>query len=239
MTTPYIIAECGINWNGQIKVALQQCNAAKDAGADCIKFQLYDPIKLLGEDHPKISQILPSQLSFQQAMYLRDYIQVLKCDVLFSVFDLYRLDWINLMGLDTVKFGCRSWEDDILIEAAFKSKFIKTIYQSVPYSKDTDDRIEKRKYLTGLTGVKYHLFHCIPEYPTPLEKADAHLLEFNGVFEGYSDHTEGISNCVVAASRGAKYIEKHFTTSRALGGPDQVVSAEPNEFKTMVERVKG
>ncbi len=222
-----IIAEIGINHNGNINLAHELIRQAKLCGADIAKFQFYDPDKIFGPkgtypDKKNYEFALSVQFNFAQAKVLKRWSDEEGIEFMASVFDLERFGWIESLGVRRHKIASRSVQDKELCREILKTgkeTFISLGFwkgKGVPY-KDKNAR-----YL-----------YCVPKYPC--EYSDIELpASFAGLpYQGFSDHTIGIEMSLIAVARGANIIEKHFTLNKGLVGPDHVCSMTPQELSDL------
>jgi sialic acid synthase SpsE len=233
-----IIAEIGINHNGSLHLGHELIRQARIAGADIAKFQFYDPYKIFGPNgsHPdpaNLAQALTVQFNADQAAQLKRWCDEEGIEFMASVFDLERFEWVHALGMRRYKIASRAVENTPLCDrilATGHETFISLGFWtggSVPFAHPN------ARYL-----------YCVPKYPCPIE--DIHLpASFAGsVYAGFSDHAIGIEASLVAAARGARVIEKHFTLNKGLAGPDHICSATPEEladlvkYARMMERVR-
>lgn len=224
-----IIAEAGINHNRDMNKAVALIDAAKDAGADVVKFQLE-----VGGDYCP---------SFEQMRHLYLYCKGWKIRFACTAFDMASLEFLlEHTELDFVKIASKSLNTKLLRAAGKSGKpvILSTGAMGLP---DVEHSIE------AITGGQYHeqninlmLLHCVSAYPAPYEQAN--LLAINTLRKhfllpvGFSDHSLGIELPVAAVGLGACAIEKHLTLDRALPGPDHVCSLNPEEFKQMVKAIR-
>ena len=249
-----IIAEAGVNHNGSIEIAKKMVDAAKDAGADYIKFQTFHAHSLVtsnceAADYQKENTGWSSQkellkkleLSYNDFKDLKDYCDKKNIGFLSTPFDEESIDFIASLNPDFMKVPSGE-----LTDLPFLRKIASTgIPVIISTGMATPDEIAKalkpfQKAAYGSQDIV--LLHCTTQYPTPME--DVNLLAMKTVSEnfghqsGYSDHTIGIEIPIAAATLGAKIIEKHFTLDRNMEGPDHKASLEPHELKTMVSAIK-
>ena len=231
----YVIAEAGINHQGNIVTAKRLIDAAAEVGADCIQFQAYNPDELVGVDN-KTRQIL------QKCWLSGDALSVLAryrndIDFLCSAFDLGSLDLLKKLELDTIKIPSGQMVNHpFLIAASYRFRNIIASTGMCNF-----EEISEAAKILSSKGNNLTLLHCNSAYPTPME--DVNLRAMNtlrafGVPVGLSDHTLGIEIPIAAVAMGAEIIEKHFTLDRNMEGPDQKMSVEPNEFKAMVSAIR-
>jgi len=251
-----IIAEAGVNHNGDISLAKKLIAAAADAGADLVKFQTFTAKNLVSASAPKAeyqkktTESSESQLEMIQKLELsREGHAVLieECRVngigFFSTaFDYQSFDLLMELGcLEQVKIP--SGELTNLPLLRYMSRFGKPLLLSTGMANLGE--IEAAIEAIEVAGTPRHLItvlHCTTEYPTPMEEVNLRAMvamkKAFGVNTGYSDHTPGIVIPVAAVELGATIIEKHFTLDRNLPGPDHKASLEPYELKAMVDGIR-
>jgi N-acetylneuraminate synthase/N,N'-diacetyllegionaminate synthase len=222
-----IIAEIGINHNGNIHLAHELIRQAKICGADVAKFQFYDPEKIFGPngtypDKKNYEFALTVQFNYEQAKVLKKWCDEEGIEFMASVFDIERLEWAESLKVKRHKIASRAVQDKELCNKIFKTK--KEAFISLGFwdKKETPYKYERAKYL-----------YCVPKYPCAPEELKLPTSFLNSVYQGFSDHTMGIEAVLVAVSRGATVIEKHFTLSKGLVGPDHVCSMTPKELKDL------
>jgi N-acetylneuraminate synthase/N,N'-diacetyllegionaminate synthase len=224
-----VIAEIGINHNGNIQLAHEMIRQARIAGADIAKFQFYDPYKIFGPQgsHPNaeaLAQALTVQFGFEDAKRLKGWCDEEGIEFMASVFDLERFEWTRALGVTRHKIASRAAQNEELCRRIFatgQDVFISIGFwdrPGVPYTEPN------ARYL-----------YCVPKYPC--EYSDIHLpASFtDSVYQGFSDHTIGIEASLVAIGRGARIIEKHFTLNKGLPGPDHVCSLTPDELTALCQ----
>lgn len=219
-----IIAEIGINHNGNLNLAHELIRQAKLAGADVAKFQFYDPYKLFGPEgsHPdpaNLEHALAVTFGFEEACRLRDWCDEETIEFAASVFDLERFEWMEQLGVKRHKIASRAVRDIDLCQrilATGKETLVSLgMWQGdgVPYA---------------APNVRY--LYCVAKYPCEYSDIRLPLSFRDSMYEGFSDHTIGIEASLVAVARGASIIEKHFTLNKGLSGPDHVCSVTPSEL---------
>lgn len=250
-----IIAEAGVNHNGDFELACRLADAAKAAGADIVKFQTGVPEKVIstfaeqaeyqtantGRKESQLDMVRRIMLPASDFRPLRDYCRRIGIEFLSTPFDLDSIDTLRPLEMDAVKVP--SGEITNLPYLRKIAGMGLPVIMSTGMSRlgEVDDALE---VLTG-AGVplsEITLLHCNTEYPTPYEdvnlRAMQTLRDAFGVKVGYSDHTRGIEVPVAAVALGASVIEKHFTLDRNMEGPDHKASLEPAELKQMVESIR-
>lgn len=251
-----IIAEAGVNHNGDIGLAKKLIAAAAAAGADLVKFQTFSAKNLVSssaqkaEYQKKTTESSESQLEMIQKLELsrEDHaVLIQECSAhgigFFSTaFDFQSFDLLMELGcLEQIKIP--SGELTNLPLLRYMSRFGKPLLLSTGMANLGE--IEAAIEAVEAAGTPRHLItvlHCTTEYPTPMEdvnlRAMVAMKKAFGVSTGYSDHTAGIEIPLAAAALGATVIEKHFTLDRNLPGPDHKASLEPHELKAMVEGIR-
>jgi len=210
-----IIAECGQNHMGDMELAEDLIDAARDNGADLVKFQLYDSVKLYGEKQKQ-------ELTMEQAGKLMNYGNEIGIEVFFSVFDTERVKWCEQLGVHRYKVAYSCRRDNVLLDAIAKTGQPCIISTSVHMNHyDLCGDIKQTKWL-----------YCIPKYPTIFADIGLKNVSFDHI-NGFSDHTVGIEASMVALSRGAQIIEKHFRLECNPSSPDYLHSITPSELKRL------
>lgn len=245
-----IIAEAGVNHNGNLENAFKLIEAASEAGADYVKFQTFKTELCISKNAPladyqkkgpsKVdSQFdLVKKLELSEDMHLKLVEKCKQCNIKFlsTGFDLPSLRFLNSLGMDFYKVP--SGEITNLPYLREIAKFQSSVVLSTGMA--TLDEIKQA--MEVLAGLNITVLHCNTEYPTPMEdvnlKAMLTIQNTLNVNVGYSDHTLGIEIPVAAVALGAKVIEKHFTLDKKMEGPDHKASLEPHELKAMVKAIR-
>ncbi|WP_423818740.1 N-acetylneuraminate synthase [Salinimicrobium sp. TIG7-5_MAKvit] len=250
-----IIAEAGVNHNGDIQTAKKLIDAAADAGADYVKFQTFKAGEMVtkvakragyqdSNTSNKDSQYeMLKKLELSQEMHLEliNYCNSRSIKFLSTAFDLGSLKFLNDIGINLFKIP--SGEITNLPYLRKIASFNKKIVMSTGMANMDEIKaafevlIENRVHANDIT-----ILHCNTEYPTPMKdvnlKAMLHIKKELNTKIGYSDHTLGIEVPIAAVALGAEVIEKHFTLDRNLPGPDHKASLQPNELKAMVTSIR-
>lgn len=249
-----IIAEAGVNHNGDMAVARGLIDAAATAGVDYVKFQTFKTENLVSCNAPtaeyqqkatnetsQFAMLKRLELSRQQHLELIDYCHKKGVKFLSTAFDLDSIDMLAELNLDFWKIP--SGEITNYPYLAKIASFGQPIVMSTGMC-DTQDILNALDvlYSHGATPENVTLLHCNTQYPTPMcdvnLKAMTTLADTFGVAVGYSDHTQGIEIPIAASALGAIVIEKHFTLDRNMEGPDHKASLEPDELKAMVTAIR-
>lgn len=246
-----IIAEAGGNHNGSLKKAFKLVDIAKNAGADYVKFQTFKANTLVSVNAPKANyqkknvkgeshyeMIKKLEMSYDMHLKLIKYCEKKKIKFLSSPFCIDSFNMLNKFRLDFIKIP--SGEITNLPYLKHISNFKVNIILSTGMS--TIKEIKNALKILDRKKRKIILLHCNTEYPTPLKdinlNAMSHLRQEFKVDVGYSDHSLGIQVPIIATSIGAKVIEKHFTISKKMKGPDHTASLEPQELSAMVKAIR-
>lgn len=250
-----IIAEAGVNHNGDIELAKQLIAAASAAGADIVKFQTFKAGSLVTKSAEKASyqKGTTDASESQYAMVRKLELSQADHEVLIeecrrhgigffsTAFDTDSFDMLVEMGLDQVKIP--SGELTNLPLLRYMTRLGMPVMLSTGMA--TLGEIEAALEAIEQAGTPRQLvtvLHCTTEYPAPMVdvnlRAMVSMKAALGVEVGYSDHTPGIEIPVAAVALGARVIEKHFTLDRTMPGPDHQASLEPHELKAMVDAIR-
>lgn len=247
-----IIAEAGVNHNGDINIAKELVREAKRCGADIVKFQTFIPEKLasrhavmadyqkknLGFDEPQDAMLGRLTLKQEEYVLLADYCREIGMRFLSTPFEVESMRFLDgLQDIWKIPSG-EIANYPYLVEIA---KTGKDIILSTGMS--TLQEVEDALTVLRRNGAgKITLLHCTTNYPTPYEdvnlKAMQTMKDAFGLEAGYSDHTQGIEVPIAAVALGAAVIEKHFTLDRTMEGPDHKASLEPDELEAMVKAIR-
>ena len=246
---PFIISELGINHSGSLKIAKKMVDLSLKNGADAIKNQTHILDKEMVADAKNIKPsnanesiydvIKKNYLKFEDEIKLKQYVEKKKSIYISTPFSIEAAIKLNDLKVKIFKIGSGECNNYPLIEkiAKFKKPIIlstgmndlKSIEQSVKI-------LEKNK-------TPYSLLHCTSEYPVKyknikIDQINLLKKKFPQALIGYSDHSLGIIPSIIAMSKGACIIEKHFTDTKNRKGPDIICSMDPDELKTLSEAAK-
>jgi len=256
MNKVIIIAEAGVNHNGDIELAKKLVDIAVEAGVDYVKFQTFKSESLVSKFAEKASyqientkdafesqlQMLKKlELSNSQHFELVQYCNNKNISFFSTAFDLESLIFLKELGLNIVKIPSGEITNlPYLRKAAslFKEVIISTGMSSMVEIEEALDVF----FQAGIKKNDITILHCNTEYPTPMSDVNLNAMltiqKMFGVKVGYSDHTLGIEVPIAAVAMGGTMIEKHFTLDKSLPGPDQLASLEPDELKNMVYSIR-
>ena len=250
-----IIAEAGVNHNGDLELARQLIDAAAEAGADLVKFQTFNADRLATRSAPKAdyqTQTTDAKESQHEMLRRLELTAGMHKELIahcaarnigfFSTgFDIESVDLLVSLGQDHFKIP--SGEITNLpylrhIGRLGKAVILSTGMASMGEIEAAIDLLEQ----AGTSRANITVLHCTTEYPTPMAEVNLRAMQSIhaafGVAVGYSDHTPGIEVAIAAVAMGACIIEKHFTLDRNLPGPDHKASLEPEELKAMVAAIR-
>jgi N,N'-diacetyllegionaminate synthase len=250
-----VIAEAGVNHNGELSLAKRLIDVAAEAGADMVKFQTFSADRLVTVSAGKAEyQSHTTEASETQHAMLRrlelsagmhheliEHCRLRRIEFFSTGFDTQSVDFLAQLGF--TRFKIPSGEITNLPYLRHVGSFGKPIILSTGMATLGDieaalDALER----AGARRDQITVLHCNTEYPTPMVDVNLRAMltigEAFGVAVGYSDHTLGIEVPIAAVALGATVIEKHFTLDRTLPGPDHQASLEPNELLAMVRAIR-
>ncbi len=248
-----IIAEAGVNHNGSLEIAKRLIDEAKDAGADCIKFQTFRSENLVSKraekagyqkrntsaDETQLEMLRKLELSCEDFHKLNDYCKKVQIEFLSTAFDLESVDFLYDLGMGVWKIP--SGEITNLPYLLHISKMKKKVILSTGMC-ETKEIEAAVNVLRGHGTHDITLLHCTTEYPVPYEDVNLNAMtSMRHQFQlpvGYSDHTQGVEVAIAAAALGASIIEKHFTLDQRMEGPDHQASLEPTQLKAMISSIR-
>jgi N-acetylneuraminate synthase/N,N'-diacetyllegionaminate synthase len=250
-----IIAEAGVNHNGNREQAARLINVAANAGADFVKFQTFNVDKITSKkagkadyqknignkDDSQYDMLKDLELSDEDHRFLVKKCEEYDIQFLSTAFDIDSIELLDALGLPFFKSPSGEITNYPYLRALGEKGKPVVLSTGMATMEEVKEAIGVLTEF-GLTKQQITVLHCNTEYPTPME--DVNLKAMNtiekelGVDVGYSDHTLGIEIPIAAVARGAKVIEKHFTLDRELPGPDHRASLEPDELNKMVEAIR-
>ncbi len=216
-----IIAEIGQNHNGDMVLAKELIHAAKESGADIAKFQLFDALKTFEKkNNPWFEYNCKTQLSQENLVTLNEECKKADIEFMSSVFNFELINWLEELNVERYKVASRSINDNKLIKTLLELN--KPLIISLGHWK-------KKDFPVFSSNKKISYLYCVSKYPTELDELHLSEVDFSK-YDGFSDHTIGVNASIIALSRGAKIIEKHFTLDKNLFGPDHSCSMLPEEL---------
>ena len=248
-----IIAEAGVNHNGDVNLAFKLCDAAKASGADIVKFQTWKTEALItqnvaqaqyqmentGLQESQFDMLKKLELTQKEFRQVKEY-----CDSIGIIFastadELESLDFLISIGIPFIKIGSGDM-GNIPFLRHIGAKNI-PIIMSTGMSTLSDIELSLQTLKEG-GATDITLLHCTTNYPCAYENVNLRAMQtLQDTFQlpvGYSDHTLGNTVAVAAVAMGAQVIEKHFTLDRNMDGPDHKASSTPEEFKKLVHAIR-
>lgn len=249
----YIIAEAGVNHNGNVEIAKKLVDAAVAAKADAVKFQTFSTEKTIKKDAimakyqienikqktTQFEMLKKLELSYKEFKELKEYCESKSIEFLSTPFDLDSVDFLDSIGVNFFKVGSGEIINYPLLKKVVEKG--KPVILSTGMS--TLGEIEGAvNFLQSNGVVELKLMHCTSNYPPKTENINLNaittLQKAFGLEVGYSDHSLGIYMPIAAVALGATVIEKHLTLDNNMEGPDHIASLNPNEFKEMVKNIR-
>jgi N-acetylneuraminate synthase len=249
----FVIAEAGVNHNGDLKLARALIDVAVEAGADAVKFQTFQADRLVIPEAPKAEYQLRTtgdsesqfemlrrlELSADAQCELQSYCHERGIVFLSTPFDDVAVDLLDKLGVPAFKISSGDLTNSPLLEyVASKGK---PVILSTGMS-ELSELIEAVSVLNTAGCENPVLLHCVSNYPAEPAEVNLRAMQtMRSAFDvpvGFSDHTEGIDVALAAVALGACVIEKHFTLDRTLPGPDHRASLEPAELRELVRSIR-
>lgn len=249
----YIIAEAGVNHNGDPEMARALIDAAADARVDAVKFQTFNPSVLAAANAPKavyqkrLSDPEESQLDMLRRLVLPEpayrslkaHATARGLEFLSTAFDEGSADFLRALDIPAFKIGSGDMTNHPLlahVAATGKPVLLSTGMATLD---EVDGAVVA---LTRAGAPAIALFHCVSNYPTSPDECNLRAIDtLRDRFQvptGWSDHTDGLTVGLAAVARGAHLIEKHFTLDRSLPGPDHLASLVPGELSEVVKQIR-
>lgn len=249
----FIIAEVGVNHNGDESLAIQLVDVAIECGANAVKFQTFNSIHLVSSDAPTAeyqktnsgddNQLLMLQkleLSKESFKRIKEYCDSKNILFISTPFDLGSVDLLDMIGVDTFKIASGDLTHyQLLKHIALKNK---KIILSTGMS-NLEEVKAAVTYIKSQNNAYITLLHCISSYPTIAEETNLLSIKtlkdcFPDLEVGFSDHTEGNLAAIISLALGASVIEKHITLDNNLHGPDHKMSMNPEKFRKYIQKIR-
>ncbi len=254
MKKTLIIAEAGVNHNGELNLAKQLVDVAVQAGVDYVKFQTFKADKLVnksakkasyqtnntGNDDSQYKMLKKLELTEENHHILIDYCKEKGVKFLSTAFDFDSIEFLK-DKIDFYKIPSGEITNLPYLEKVAKLNLDIVMSTGMATMNEVKDALTILVD-NGISKDKVTILHCNTEYPTPMEDVNLNAMltikKELGVKIGYSDHTLGIEVPIAAVALGATVIEKHFTLDKTMEGPDHKASLEPNELVAMVKGIR-
>jgi len=249
----YIIAEAGVNHNGDLLLAKKLVDAALDAGADCVKFQTFVATSAVTVKAPKANYQLETtdrgesqlemlkklELSYEEHHEISKYCKQKGIDYLSTPYSLRDILFLESIGVQAYKVASGQIVEPLFLGAVERTG--KTIFLSTGMATlgEVDEAV---RIIRSAGNENIFLLQCTTNYPSNPEDANLRAISTMaaafGTTMGYSDHTRSDTACLVAIGLNARVIEKHLTLDKAMPGPDHSSSADPAEFARLVRSIR-
>lgn len=248
----FIIAEAGVNHNGDINLAKKLIDAAKDCGCDAVKFQTFKAegvvtgnagradyqIKNIGGNETQQDMLRKYELNYDDFFELKKYCDEKDIIFLSTPHSIDAIDFLDDL-VPVYKFGSGDLTNIPALEYAAKKDKPMILGTGMA---DMEEIKEALNAIYTQGNKEVIMLHCTTNYPCPFEEVNLRAMQTMqnelDCMVGYSDHTQGITVPIMAVSMGACVIEKHFTLDKNLPGPDHKASLEPDELKQMVKAIR-
>ena len=250
----FVIAEAGVNHNGDAALALKLCDAAKSAGADAVKFQTFRAEDLVVRgaptaeyqarqtgDQDQFLMLQRLELSQAQHLQIKAHCDAIGIEFFSTPFSVNAVDMLVTLGVKRLKLSSGELTHRALVEHAAATQLPLLISTGMGTMDEIHEALLWAKHARGhLRDIV--VLHCTSAYPAPDETLNLKAMQSMAVdlhvSIGYSDHSLGIEAALAATALGAAVIEKHLTLDRQLPGPDHSASLEPQEFSRMVQGIR-
>jgi N,N'-diacetyllegionaminate synthase len=249
----FIIAEAGVNHNGDPEMAIRLIDAAAKAGASAVKLQTFSADRLVtrhaakaayqkqttGAQESQYAMLKRLELSRHDHERLLAHAQARGITFLSTPFDHASADLLSALGLPAIKIGSGDLTNLPLLEHVARKRKPIILSTGMAFLSEVEEAV---RCIQSYSDAPLVLLHCVSNYPA--READANLRamltlrQAFGLPVGYSDHTQGLAVAVAATALGACVIEKHFTLDRSLPGPDHRASLEPDELQALVQAIR-
>lgn len=250
--SPTVIAEAGVNHNGDVALALALVDAAKDAGADMVKFQAFSAESLTSAAAPSAkyqsdrtghadqrAMLSALELTRQDFTRIADHCAARGIAFLCTPFDLDQLDFLLTLGMPAIKIASGELTNGPALALFGRQGLPVYLSTGMATMAEVETAIGALRS-AGATDIT--ALHCTSLYPAPADKLNLRAIttmrEVLGIPIGYSDHSTGIHAAVAATALGATVIEKHLTLDKTLHGPDHAASLEPAELAAMITGIR-
>ncbi|MDY5357659.1 MAG: N-acetylneuraminate synthase [Candidatus Cryptobacteroides sp.] len=249
----YIIAEAGVNHNGRLDLALQLCDAAKEAGVDAVKFQTWKTEliitkgtkkaeyqeKNLNNADDQFTMLKKLELSYDNFNIVKEHCDKIGIQFLSTADETESLDFLLSLGMPFIKLG--SGDITNIPYLRYVAKCNKPVIISTGMANLAQTAIAYDTLIEA-GAPEVSILHCTTNYPCPKDEVNLRAMQtIKDAIKckvGYSDHTMGVEVPIAAVALGAEIIEKHFTLDRNMEGPDHKASLEPQELKYMVDCIR-
>lgn len=249
----FVVAEAGVNHNGDFELAKQLVDTAVEAGANAVKFQTFDADELLTSEAEKASyqqeatddeetqyeMLKRLELGASKQRRLAEYARERGIVFLSTPFDGESATFLDQLGVPFFKIGSGELTNTPFLRHVAELGRPMLVSTGMSWIGEVENAV---RAIEEAGNDRLALLHCVSQYPAPVEAVNLRAMDTLerafGYPVGFSDHTMGIDIPVAAVARGARIVEKHFTLDRSMEGPDHEASLEPDELARMVEGVR-
>ena len=234
----YVIAEGGLNHNGDINIAKKLIDSAKECGANAIKFQTYKTENFVRETNQYFDVFKNAELNFEQFEELKNYSKSIGLTFFSTPFDIESAEFLNQLEIPCFKIASSDLTNLPLITKIAKMQKPMIISSGLSTMNEINDAVNCCLF-EGNNQIA--LLHCVANYPAHPNEVNMNVINtLKKTFDfpvGYSDNGESSLVDIVAVSMGANIIEKHFTLDKKMSGPDHGFSIDPNGLKSLISQI--
>ena len=234
----YVIAEGGLNHNGDINIAKKLIDSAKECGANAIKFQTYKTENFVRETNQYFDVFKNAELNFEQFEELKNYSKSIGLTFFSTPFDIESAEFLNQLEIPCFKIASSDLTNLPLITKIAKMQKPMIISSGLSTMNEINDAVNCCLF-EGNNQIA--LLHCVANYPAQPNEVNMNVIntlkKTFGFPIGYSDNGESSLVDIVAVSMGANIIEKHFTLDKKMSGPDHSFSIDPNGLKSLISQI--
>ena len=234
----YVIAEGGLNHNGDINIAKKLIDSAKECGANAIKFQTYKTENFVRETNQYFDVFKNAELNFEQFKELKNYSKSIGLTFFSTPFDIESAEFLNQLEIPCFKIASSDLTNLPLITKIAKMQKPMIISSGLSTMNEINDAVNCCLF-EGNNQIA--LLHCVANYPAQPNEVNMNVINtLKKIFDfpiGYSDNGESSLVDIVAVSMGANIIEKHFTLDKKMSGPDHGFSIDPNGLKSLISQI--
>jgi len=249
----FIIAEAGINHNGNVDIAKKMIDTAKNSGVDAIKFQTFKAEDFVSDEKQKYTyesrgkKVTESMLKMferyefneQEWREIANYCKIKEIIFFSTPQNMPDLELLIKIGIPAIKVGSDDLVNLPLLENYSKKNLPMIISTGMAYESEIDEAIKT----VEKNNKNIAILHCISTYPAEIKELNLAKIttlkqKYPNYIIGFSDHSQGILAAEISTALGAKIFEKHFTLDNNMEGPDHRFSANPIELKTIVEKIR-
>ncbi len=249
----FIIAEAGVNHNGNLEMAKRLILEAKNSGADCVKFQTFKTERIITQGAPKANYQLKTTNPQESQFEMLKLLELSESDhyELFSLaqevgilcistpYNVEDIEFLVACGVPALKIASGQIIEPDFLQSAAETKLPVILSTGMATLQEIASALDVFKKSNNPNLI---LLQCTTNYPSRIEDTHLRVIEtFHrsfGCISGYSDHTEGNLIAIASVAMGASVVEKHFTLDRNLPGPDHACSSNPQEFKELVAGIR-